>query len=170
MSAHKSLSGAGKAHGNADGDENAAETHEQTGCGSQSNIHPFDRETRVVGERDKEKRKDKELNDGSIKSLFDTIIRGFELANKEMLCGDNSGTAQATNDSENTVESLAATTASLKFSLCLNLSTVATGSGTNADDGSNHENDTNQMEPADFLTKAKVESNDVDETGEGEKS
>ena len=169
MGAHESLCGAGKADSDTDGDKDTTEAHEKTSGGSEPNVVHGNCEVGISRERDQEQGKHKELNDCSIKGLFNTIILGLVLADKEMLSRDDSWATKTKENSKHTVDSLAATASCFQFFICLNLATMASSSCTDADNGGDHKDDTDQMEPADFLSKAEVERDDVDERGEGEK-
>ncbi len=47
--------------------------------------------------------------------MSDTIVLGLKLADQEVLSGNDCGTTKATNDSESTIERLAATTSLFKL-------------------------------------------------------
>lgn len=169
VSAHERLSRACEADGDTDGDKDTSEAHEETCSGSEPDVVHGNGEIGISGQRDQEHGEHKEFNDCGIKSLFNTIILGLVLADQEMLSRDDSWATESKNNSEHTVDGLAATAACLQFFVGLNLATVAASGGTDADNGGDHEHDTNQMKPADLLTEAEVESDHVDQRGQGEK-
>lgn len=168
MRAHQSLSWTSQANRDSDRHENSAQTHEQAGCHANTKVFPGDRELGVLRQRDQEQAENQELEDGCIKGLLDAIVLGLVLADKEVLGRDNRRSAKAAQDGEDSIQSLASATASFQLLICLNLTTVASSGGADADDTRDHEHDANQVEWTDLLVEAEVESHDVDETGEGE--
>ena len=172
MRAHQSLCWSSKTDSDTDSDENTSEAHKHTSDESETKVLPRDREivSVVLGEGDEEAGEDEEFKNGSVEGLRDSVILWLVLANKEVLSGNNCWATKTTEDSEDTVKSFAATATLFKLFISLDLTSVATSSGTNADDASDHKHDANQVEPRDFLTEAEVECDDVDETCEGEES
>ena len=163
MSAHESFSGSSEPDSHANCHKNTAETHEPASSHTNGKVFPCDSEVGAEKEREKEQGEDEELKDGCVESLFDSIVLGLELADEEVLSGDNCGTAQAKNDSQDSIHCFAATAALLKLIICFDLATVATSCSAYTNHRSDHKYDADQMEVADFLSEAKVKGHDVDQ-------
>ena len=163
VSAHEGLSRSSEPNSHADCHENTAKAHEPTSSHTNGKVFPCDFEVSAEKEREKEHGEDEELKDGCVESLFDAIVLGLELANEEVLSGDNGGTAQAKNDSQDSIHCLAATAALLKLIIGFDLATVATSCSAYTNHRSDHKYDADQMEVADFLSEAKVKGHDVDQ-------